>query len=131
MKVLLKCDIPKRGFNAKFEHRWTKAKLGIEVNNWQWDGQVGSHVLDNRHNINSLKFQAFVNFGQDSYDHHISPQLEARKKGGYAVNQIKDIDLGQLMLYCGMDSLLEWKLAERQMERIGYVQTNAVSGKRR
>lgn len=111
-------DVPKYGWNLKFEHKWTKAFCGVRVRNWKLCGMTGSHVLDNRPDINSLKFQAFVRLGQDGYDHHIKQFLKSKDAGGNAPNRIGEIDLGSLLLYCGMDSLLEHILAE-MMEATG------------
>jgi len=114
MKQLLQSDNPKYGYNCKFESRWAKRLLGVDVKNWVWDGMIAAHVLDNRASITSLKFQSFVLLGQGDYDSHIKPYLEGT--GGNGRNRIRELDLSALMLYCGMDSLMEYKIAIKQME---------------
>jgi uracil-DNA glycosylase family 4 len=119
-KLLQSRQHPKIGYNAKFEDRWTNAKLGIRVRGWVWDGMLAAHVLDNRPDITGLKFQAFVLLGQEPYNKHLESLLKPKDGGGgNAKNQISDIELRDLMLYCGMDSLLEFKVGKLQMEAVG------------
>ena len=119
-KKLICSRVPKIASNIKFEERWSQAKLGCGINNWDrsLDTMLCSHVLDNREEINSIKFQAFVRLGQESYDDHIKPYLQTRTGGGYAINRIKEVDLTDLLLYCGLDSLLEWRVAKLQKEEL-------------
>lgn len=114
---LLWSDIPKIGFNAKFEERWTKKVFGKGVKNWKWDGMLAAHTLDNRKGICSLKFQSFVRLGVPPYDEHIAPFLKADSAN--EPNRIEEVKLEKLLLYCGTDSYLEWKLAQIQMNEIG------------
>ena len=113
---LLKSKCPKIAANLKFEERWTRAKLGHGVNNWAWDTMQAAHVLDNRPGITGLKFQSFVQLGQESYDDHIKPYLQT---GANGLNRIHELNLGDLLMYCGMDALLEYELAMKQMEQLG------------
>jgi DNA polymerase len=114
---LLLSDVPKIGANIKFEQRWTKRVFGHGVKNWRWDTMLAAHALDHREGITSVKFQAFVQLGQPSYDDHIRPYLQADKPG--QANRIKQLDLQELLLYNGLDSLCEWKIAQRQMKQMG------------
>ena len=114
--ALLKSNTPKIASNLKFEDRWTRAKLGFGVQCWWWDTMLAAHVIDNRPDITSIKFQAFALLGQVSYNDHIAPFLE---EGSSKVNRIHEIDLEELLLYNGMDSLLEYEVAMRQMEILG------------
>lgn len=120
MYALLQSNIPKDGANIKFEDRWSRRffKTDPPVNGWRWDINLGAHWMDSRPNITGTKFQAFVHLGAESYDDHIKPYLSAKK--GKRINQILDeIDLDQLLLYCGMDSLLEVKIAKAQRKEMG------------
>jgi uracil-DNA glycosylase len=124
MKSLLVSDVPKIGWNFKYEARWIHAKLGVWVNNWVWDGNLAAHILDNRSSITSLKFQAFVVLGQPPWDEVVSPFLrskpdEDRSHGGNAVNRIKECDLAALMRYCAWDAYLEWKMWKVQSKQLG------------
>lgn len=102
--------------NCKFEDRWTRKEFGCGVRNWVWDTMLAAHLMDNRPNISSLKYQAFAYLGQESYDWYLED--ERRGKGSNARNRLKEVDMKGLLLYCGMDSLLEFKLFELQREKI-------------
>lgn len=113
MSELLRSPAVKKvGANIKFEERWTRKILGHGVRGWVWDDMVSAHVLDNRPGITSVKFQSFVRLGQPSYETTVGPYLKA--VDGNKKNRIDEVDLGSLLLYCGLDSLLEWKIAEGQ-----------------
>jgi len=114
---LLKAPHSKIASNLKFEHRWTKRILNTRVKNWIWDTMIAAHVIDNRPGITSLKFQAFVLLGQGNYNRHIEPYLESKK--GEHLNSIHEIEIEDLLLYNGLDSLLEYKVAVNQMRRLG------------
>lgn len=131
-KILYDKRCAKIGFNMKFESRWSKRALGIEVRNWDHDGQLMAHVLDNRPGTKSLKFQAFVNLGQDSYDDYIRPYLDGGG-GGNDPNRVLQADRESLLLYCGLDALLEYKLAVLQKEQINamlYRRSDSTGAKR-
>ncbi len=115
-EFLLAKNVRKIASNMKFEERWTMKHLGIKVRSWEWDTMVAAHVLDPRKGITSLKFQSFIHFGIEPYNRHIEPMLKATRKG---VNRINDIKLDDLLLYCGIDSLLEYRLAVKQMAQMG------------
>lgn len=112
---LLRSPLPKIAANLKHEERWCIQKFGHPVNNWQWDTMLAAHWLDNRPSICSLEFQAFVVLGAPNHKAAIGPYLEA--KGGNARNRIHEVDLGQLLVYCSIDSLVEWHIAQKQMEQ--------------
>jgi DNA polymerase len=115
-KFLLAKNIKKMAHNMKFEDRWTKAILKHRVVGWGWDSMIAAHLVDNRPDITSLKFQSFVLLGTPSFDDHIKPYLRT-KEGSYEVNRVSsEIDLKDLLLYNGLDSLLEYKIAKKQME---------------
>lgn len=107
--------------NMKYEDRWTRAILGVEVRGWRWDTLVGSHLLDCRQDISSLKFMAFTYLGQPRYDKHIEPFLksEGMDQLGNAENKIHLIPLKQLLIYSGLDSLLQYLIAEKQTVKMG------------
>ena len=114
MRDFLVSDVSKIGFNCKFESVWLKVKLGVTVRNWIWDGMIATHVLDNRDSVCSLKFQAFARLGMGAYDDEVAPYLKA--KGSHARNRICEAPLDNVLRYCAMDSLLEWKLCELQQK---------------
>lgn len=119
MGELLQSDLRKIASNLKFEERWTLKEFGFRVRRWLWDTMIAAHVIDNRRDITSIKFQSFVLLGAEPYDDHIKPLLHT--KGDKKVNQIlKEIDMKQLLTYNGLDSLLEYLVATKQMEHMKY-----------
>ncbi len=116
-KGFLLSPVPKISANCKFEDRYTRKHLGIEVNNFVFDTMQAAHVLDNRPGITGLKFQSFVTLGQPSYNDHIEPFLKG--EGSNGKNRIRQADLNQILTYCGLDSLLEHKLAKIQAKKLG------------
>jgi uracil-DNA glycosylase len=125
MKHFVRSKCGKIASNMKFEERWTMEQwtmkeLECKVRNWVWDTMVGAHVFDNRRDISSIKFQSFVMLGAESYNDHIKPFL--RTKGNEKINSvIKSVELRQLLLYGGLDSLLEWLVALKQRKLLGYI----------
>lgn len=111
-------QISKIGFNLKFEDRWSRRKLGVRVRGAVWDGMLAAHALDSRPGITSLKFQAFALLGQEDWSGHVRPYLEA-DGGGNAPNRVRQVDVEELCIYCGLDSLLEYKVAEVQAKMLG------------
>lgn len=113
-KEFLHSPVPKIASNLKFEDRWTQRFFGRPVRAWHWDTMIAAHVLDNRPSVTSIKFQSFVLLGMPCYNEHIEPFLESQK--GKRVNRIDEIDTRQLLLYNGLDSLLEYKAYEEQVK---------------
>jgi len=112
----LKSDVPKICSNFKFEDRWTRRIFGHGIRNLDFDTMLAAHLLDNKSGVCGLKFQAFVKLGQESYNDHIEPYLKA--DGSNEENRIKEIPIRELLIYNGLDSLLEWKLAKIQKQEI-------------
>jgi len=115
METFLKSPIKKIAHNLKFEDRWTRAILGFPVNGWFWDTMIAAHTLDNTPGITGLKFQSFILLGQESYDDHVKPFFKPKK--GSRFNRIKELDLNELLLYGGLDSLLTYKIAMKQINK--------------
>lgn len=116
-KVLIS-DLPKIGWNIKHEDRWARRFLGVEVNNWVWDGMLASHVLDNRSGITSLKFQAFVHFGVEPWDSAVCSYMLV--SGGNEKNRLGEVRLEDLLVYNGIDSLMTYLLVKKQMDSLGW-----------
>lgn len=110
-RVLLRSKLKKVGSNIKFETRWTLAKLGHSVAGWLHDTMLASHWLDNRGGISSIKFQAYVHLGIPDYGDLVAPYLKGDKNG---LNRIMELHPVERLTYCGMDSLLEYMIYERQ-----------------
>lgn len=115
MLRLLESSCPKIGQNIKHEEQWTRIGLKRKVRNWVWDTMIAAHWMDSRPGITSLKFQAFVHLGAESYDDHIKPQLKA-KKGTRFNSALDEVSLDHLLMYNALDSLYTYDIAMKQME---------------
>jgi len=104
--------LKKTASNMKFEERWTREKFGHGVAGWDWDTMLAAHELDNRPDITSIKFQAFIHLGIGDYNSHIGDYLKSRYSN--TLNRIHELDVRDLLLYNGLDSLLEFLVMEKQ-----------------
>jgi len=114
---LLRSPLPKIASNLKFEERWTLKEFGKGVRNWAMDTMQAAHVLDNRRGITSIKFLAWVLLGEPEWDAHVAPFLHSDAPN--LPNRIGEVRLESLLLYGGLDSLLEWKVARKQARQLG------------
>jgi uracil-DNA glycosylase family 4 len=105
--------LPKVAANLKYEDRVTNWFFGKRVRNWHWDTMLAAHYLDCRGGITSIKFQVYVLLGVGAYNDHIA-QFLASARGETLNNAEMDIDLRQLLIYCGEDSLYEGLVAQIQ-----------------
>jgi DNA polymerase len=118
-KMLLRCaDVPKFGWNMKFEERWCLKEFGHGVRGWAFDGMTAAHVLDNRPNVVSLKFQAFAILGEEDYSTAVKPFLKPKDGGGNSPNRITELPLSDLLLYNGLDALLEWTICRKLWKQV-------------
>lgn len=118
---------PKIASNLKHEERWTYKLFDTPLRNWWLDTMIMAHVLDPREGITGLKFQSFALLGRPSYDDHLKPFLQS--KGEEKCNRIfKEISLDDLLLYNGLDSLLEWYVARDQALLLGRPLPEGVGG---
>lgn len=116
MGKLLQSDMPKIAANLKFEERWTRRQFGHGVNNWRWDTMQAAHVLDNRKGITGLKFQAFVRLGVLPYNEAVTSYFDS--KDSRSENRCDQVPLPSLLKYNAMDAVLEYALAELQMQEL-------------
>lgn len=114
---LLRSHIPKIIANQGFEIRWTLKEFGHGIENVVWDVMNNAHIMDNRREVSSVEFQAYVLFGQPQWGAHIKPFLKAPYSN--VPNRIHLIKIEDLLLYGGMDALLEYRLAIRQAKLMG------------
>ena len=109
--------VRKLAANIKYEDTWTEEILGTTVQGWVWDTMQAAHILDNRTYISSLKFQTYVHFGVIDYDSHMKEFLTSDKKGEHGCNEFNRIDeapIKDTLIYNGLDSLYELRLANLQ-----------------
>ena len=78
---------------------------------------LGAHTIDNRGGITSVKFQAYVLLGVPEYSSVVGPYLYAKEANG--LNQIDKAPVRDLLLYNGLDSLLEYRVMLKQKEVLG------------
>jgi uracil-DNA glycosylase len=116
ISTLLKSTAGKIASNMKFEERWTRHFLGHRVRNWDWDTMLAAHLLNNREGVTGLKFQTFVLLGLPPYNKHVEPYLKSAK--GNPINRIRELPLKDLLLYNGLDALLEYKIAAIQKRSV-------------
>ena len=122
-KLMSDPNVGKISHNFKFENEWTLEHFEVDDINWAWDSMLAAHVVDNRVGICGLKLQCFINFGIRSWDYRIEPYLEGiDKRDLTSPNRIREfIDVhgdDECMIYCGIDSILCFRLATKQMEQI-------------
>jgi len=116
MRAFLASKVPKIGANCKFEELWSRVVVGQKVNNWIWDTVLSAHHLDNRRRVTSVKFQAFVCLGIAPWDFVAGPYLEA--DDSVTENRVFSLAPRDLLLYNGIDALVEYKLAQYQRNKM-------------
>lgn len=115
----LRSPIPKIGANQKFELRWAMRQLGTRIRNLFHDTMQSAHVQNNMEKTTSNDFQSFILLGFPNYSEHISPLLKS-KGSAMTVNQIlNEINIRQLLMYNGLDTVTEFEIAVRQMKQLG------------
>jgi DNA polymerase I-like protein with 3'-5' exonuclease and polymerase domains len=114
LKKLLKSSTKKVAANMQYEDTWSRTLLGVQVNNWFFDTMLASHLIENRKGVCSLKFQAYANFGMGCYTDAVG-LLKGERNDPNSLNGIDRIPEDSLLLYCGLDSLFEFKLAKKQL----------------
>lgn len=124
-RILRDKRIKKIGANMSFEHNWS-AENGVgPVRGWLWDGVDGAHILDCRSGgITNVKFQGFMNYGQKSWNDSVEKFLKTKGKNkqessGNTKNQIHKAHPYDVLLYCAVDSLVEYINAMIQMIHAG------------
>ena len=120
LKLMARAKVGKISHNMKFENGWTRQHFGIEEINWAWDSMIAAHVRDNRIGICGLKLQAFINFGIRDWSGLIDPYLRAvDDKDPASPNRILEFieqyGEDECLIYCGLDSLIAYRLAMKQM----------------
>ncbi len=112
-------DLWKIAGNLKFEDRWSMRILKTKVKNWLWCTVNNAHIIDCRRETTSVKFQGFVLLGQESYNNTVEQYL--RSKGDERINRVlKEINIKDLLLYNGIDSIVEFDVFLKQRKVLGY-----------
>jgi DNA polymerase-1 len=123
-KSILECNrIKKSAHNLRFEDNWSRLLFDCSGINWNWDSQLAAHVLDCRHRMTGLKFQAYLNFGERPYNEDIEPFLRA--DDSHSLNNVMKIPLRDLLEYNCKDVLYGMNLMwyqKAQIERDPHLQ---------
>lgn len=112
-------ELKKIGANVKYERDWTVVKLMSKLRGLLFDTNLAAHFIDNKPGITSLDFQNYVNFGIEPYDAHLKKYLKPDNSYGNDINDIDKINLGDLLIYNGMDSMTEFRQGLIMMDVIG------------
>lgn len=116
----LRSPIKKTGHNIKFETIWSTVIYGVEPVNMVWCSMIASHIICTTPGTHGLKFRAYVELGLLPYNAQVEQYLKSNGDSGNDMNRVMQAPVPDLLLYGGLDSLLQRKLALRQMEQIGY-----------
>jgi len=111
-------DIYKICANIKYEKDWSNVKLNAALNGLFFDTMIGMHFIDNRKGITGLDFQNYVSLGIEPYNTHIDKFLKTAESGN-DLNNIDEIDIYDLLIYNGMDSMTEFRQGLIMMDIIG------------
>lgn len=113
--VLIDPKIKKIAHNYKFEDLWSRAIFGIDrVEGFHWDTMVAAHIINNRSAFCSLKFQSYINFGISGYENEVKPYISSK---GEETNTLYKMPIDRLLLYNGLDSVLTYKLFNKQLKQ--------------
>lgn len=114
----LKTDhIAKIAHNTAFERQWSAVKLRTQPHQLICDTMLLAHSLDNREiKWLSIKFLSPLLTGSavwnDAVEQYIHPlKQDEAEHGSYAINRLHEVPQRQLLLYCGIDSLVEYRVA--------------------
>lgn len=118
-KICMNPSIKKIAHNLMFEDLWSRERLGVQINGWKMCTMQTAHVLDYRPGVTGLKFQAYVRMGLVDYSSHISPYLQCTEKedemyGSNGFNSIHKAPVKETMIYCGIDCITTYRLAQIQ-----------------
>jgi uracil-DNA glycosylase family 4 len=122
-RLLTNPEIEKYAQNVNMELRWANHCLGHWIEGFTWDTMLATHVLDNRPNITSLKFQAYAQYGILGYDDEMKKYLP-KSKDGNAFNRLAEMPQDELLTYNGMDAMFTYRLTKDQQKQIGKTLTN-------
>ena len=127
IRRFLTSDIRKIAANMKFEDRWSRSKLGVQVRKWWWDTMQASHWENPNSGITGLKFQAFARLGIPYFAGDVDGYFESEKNSER--NRIFSVPVQSLLTYNGVDSIVELLLASVQMVENGIISQHFVPQK--
>jgi len=118
LAILSDPNIKKIAQNFKYENTWTLMMYQCVVKNWVWDTMVAAHLLDNREGVTGLKFQVYQKYGLPNYSGDVDAMLKSGDSN--SINRIDEINIKDLLLYGGMDSMFTFRIAKEQTKIMGF-----------
>lgn len=115
----LHSGLPVVAWNAKHDEQWMYRHLGVMSDDLAFDPMIAAHILDGRERTKSLKFQAFVRLGVDSYDDSLSGYMESADKSANGRNRLHEVSLKKLLEYNALDALHTADLARVLAPQVG------------
>ncbi len=127
IRRFLASDIRKIAANMKFEDRWSRSKLGVQVRRWWWDTMQAAHWENPNSGVTGLKFQAFAKLGVPYFAGDVESYFESETNSQR--NKILSVPWPKLLTYNGMDAIVELLLASQQMVENGIIKEHFVPSK--
>jgi hypothetical protein len=127
IRGFLTSDVKKVAANMKFEDRWSRVKLGVQVRKWFWDTMQAAHWENPNSGITGLKFQAFARLGVPYFAGDVESFFES--PSNRERNKILSLPIRTLLTYNGIDSVVELLLASVQMVDNGVIKEHFVPSK--
>jgi DNA polymerase len=119
--ILQDPNIKKIAHNMPYEDLWSRERLGVQVKGWIFDTANSSHILNPTPGVAGLKFQTYVTTGLIDYSSHIASYLEStdtKELGANSFNTIQDAPPREIMMYCGIDCISTYRLAQAHSEKL-------------
>lgn len=113
-KILIDKTIKKAAHNAKFESKWSSQIINCDIQNWEACTMINQHILRacSGGRGTGLKLQAFLRWGVEPYDRDVEQYMKAPTVNDF--NRLHECPLDKLLLYNGMDAVLEYELFKEQ-----------------
>ena len=114
--ILRDKSIPKSAHNMKFEELWSREILDTEVQNWAHCSMLCAHVLDDRSEITSLRWQIAQRYGELNFKDDSDPFLKAPH--GNDFNTIMKAPIDIMLQRVGDDAGWEARLYYDQVKEL-------------
>jgi DNA polymerase I-like protein with 3'-5' exonuclease and polymerase domains len=115
-RILRSNSIKKYFWHMKFEKMWTQWIFKTKMDGYYFDGQLASHIIDNRKAITGLKFQTYIKLGIPGYDEEIEKYLKGKHANDK--NNIKKAPLQKRLEYVAMDAHTTYHCNEKLKNKI-------------
>ncbi len=105
-QLLIKEDSRKGIHNSVFEMEWSKAILGINIQNIE-DSMLQKYILDCREGTMKMDFLTFMNFG---ISHKVYPDS--------IMSDLTQLSIDELLDYNGKDTIFEYRIFKKQEKQM-------------